>query len=425
MMKTMIHRCFPQILSLLPLVGNAAPDNSKEIAIEFKAPPHNYLQHQPTDRFAVLLKKLTGGDVQLDTTDDKIFLTNLLKKLDIPISSQILVFSASSLQSEIINPRNPRALYFNEDTYVGFVPGGKVEVISMDPTMGAIFYIFERVRPGGPLPLIARSEKCFNCHAGNATRRVPGLIAESLMPMLSGASLETYRRDEQGHHIPLEQRFGGWHLTGGHHLETTHANLMGNPRNGGGFDTAPVEPGKMWNIDSHLLPTSDILPHLLHEHQLGFENRVFHAAYMMRKLLADGHGSLPFSAKPEVEKLAEELARYILFTDEAKLPRQGVEGDPNFMRDFARNKKPTRSGTSLKDLDLHNRLFKHRASYMIYTESWQRLPTALKDRVYYKMAEGLRDQNPAELGAHLPIEERHAIRTILKETLPGLPSWWR
>jgi hypothetical protein len=95
------------------------------------------------------------------------------------------------------------------------------------------------------------------------------------------------------------------------------------------------------------------------------------------------------------------------------------------MRDFVRNKKPARSGASLKDLDLHSRLFKHRASYMLYTESWQKLPTALKDRVYYKMAEGLRDQNPAPIGAHLPIEERHSIRAILKETLPGLPSWWR
>jgi hypothetical protein len=421
----MIPRCYFSFLCLLPLAGKAAPEKSKEIAIEFKAPPHNYLQHEPKDRFAGLLKKLTSGEVKLDTTDDKTFLTSLLKELDIPVTSQVLVFSASSLQSEIINPRNPRALYFNEDTYVGFVPGGKVEVISMDPTMAAIFYIFERVRPGGPLPLIARSEKCFNCHAGNATRRVPGLIAESLMPMLSGASLETYRRDEQGHHIPLEQRFGGWHLTGGHHLGTTHANLMGTPRNGGGFDTTPIEPGKMWDIGAHLLPTSDILPHLLHEHQLGFENRVFHAAYVMRKLLADGRGSLPFSAKPEVEKLADELARYVLFSDEAKLPREGIDGDPNFMRDFVRNKKPARSGASLKDLDLSNRLFKHRASYMLYTESWQKLPTALKDRVYYKMAEGLRDQNPAPIGAHLPIEERHSIRAILKETLPGLPSWWR
>lgn len=420
-----VFRLLPALSFLVASCLHAATE-VKETVIEFRKPPHNYLTHEATDRFAGVLKKLQSGETKLDTTNDKTFLTSLLGVLDIPVSSQILVFSASSFQSGIINPRNPRALYFNEDTYLGFVPGGKVEIISMDPTHGAIFYIFEQFRPGGALPFIGRSDKCFNCHAGNATRRVPGLIAESLMPMAgSGASLETYRGEVQGHQIPLEQRFGGWHLTGGHHLTTTHANLMGVSTTGGKFDKVPVEPGRTWNIDSHLLPTSDILPNLVHEHQLGFENRVFHAVYVMRQLQPEGRGPLPFAAKPEVEKLADELARYILFTDEAKLPPQGIEGDPAFMKDFVRNRKATRGGAALKDFDLKTHLFKYRASYMLYTESWQKLPAALKDRVYYKMAEGLRDQNPAPLGKHLPVPERHAIRAILKETLPGLPSWWR
>lgn len=421
-----VSRFLPSLPLLLATCLHAAVPEVKETVIEFRKEPHNYLTHEADDRFSGVLKKLQSGETKLDTTSDKTFLASLLGALDIPVSSQILVFSASSLQSGIINPRNPRALYFNEDTYVGYVPNGKVEVISMDPTHAAIFYIFERLRPGGGLPVIARSDKCFNCHAGNATRRVPGLIAESLLPMAdSGASLETYRRDEQGHHIPLDQRFGGWHLTGGHHLGTTHANLMGVSKGAGKFDKVAANPGQLWNIESHLLPTSDILPNLVHEHQLGFENRVFHAAYVMRQLHPEGRGPLPFAAKPEVEKLADELARYILFTDEAKLPSQGIEGDPGFMKDFIRNRKPTKNGIALKDFDLKSRLFKHRASYMLYTDSWQKLPTTLKDRVYYKMAEGLRDQNPAPAGMHLPIEERHAIRAILKETLPGLPSWWR
>ncbi|MCA1962719.1 MAG: hypothetical protein LDL31_02095 [Prosthecobacter sp.] len=421
----MVHARFCLLFPLLATAAGAAIPEPDPVQVEFRKPPHDYLTHEAKDRFASVLKKIQSGEVQLDTSDDKAFLTSLLQVLDIPISSQILVFSASSLQSEIINPRNPRALYFNEDTYLGFVPGGKVEVISMDPTHAAIFYIFDRLRPGGPPPAITRSDKCFNCHAGTATRRVPGLIAESLLPMASGASLETYRRDEQGHQIPLEQRFGGWHLTGGHHLPQTHANFMGVTTGPGKFEKVPAMPGQMWDINRHLLPTSDILPHLVHEHQLGFENRVFHAAYVMRQLRGSTRGSLPPSAKPQIEKLADELARYILFTDEAKLPPGGIEGDPTFMRDFARNRRPARSGLALKDLDLKTRLLKHRASYMLYTESWQQLPPELKERVYYKMAEGLREQNPSAIGAHIPVPEKLAIRSILKETLPGLPSWWR
>jgi hypothetical protein len=402
-----------------PLLRAAEPQ--KDIVIDFKAPPHSYLQHEPTDRFTALLAKVNAGEVKFDTTDDKSFLVSILRELNIPISSQLQLFSATSLQSEIINPRNPRALYFNEDTYVGYVAGGKVEVISMDPTHGGIFHIFDRLRQGGPTPLIGRSEKCFNCHAGNATRRVPGLIAESILPMLSGASLETYRRDEQGHQIPLENRFGGWVLTGNHHLKETHANLMGVTRSSKGMQKVSVEAGKMWDIDIHLLRTSDILPHLVHEHQLGFENRVFHAVYLMRQLKAEQHPN----AKVEIEKKADELARYILFADEAKLPSQGIEGDPSFIQDFQRNQKPLSNGASLKEFDLKTHLFKYRASYMLYTASWQKLPSELKERVYYKMAEGLRDQNPSPAYAHSPPDEKRAIRIILKSTLTDLPSWWR
>lgn len=396
-----------------------------ETKVAFREAPHHYLKHVPKDRFANLRTQLESGKLQLDTTDDKAFLSSLLRALDVPESSQLLVFSASSLQSEIINPRNPRALYFNEDTYVGWVPRGKVEIISMDPELGAMFYIFDKLAPGGQMPVIARSEKCFNCHAGLATRRVPGLIAESLLPMLSGASLETYRRDEQGHQIPLEQRFGGWHLTGAHHLKQHHANMMGENMPGRGIVKAKVEPGQLSDLSQHLRPTSDILPHLVHEHQIGFENRVFHAAYLMRQWLAEGRGALPSTAKTDFEEVADELAQYILFVDEAALPKEGVVGDADFMREFQRNAKTSTNGRSLKELDLKTRLFRFRCSYMLYTESWLRLPQMLKDRVYFKMAEGLREQNANPTYAHLGTEEKLAIRAILKETLPGLPSWWR
>ena len=422
-MEKMLSRSLFVFLLGFPLW--AAIACATEIKIEFKAAPHLYLEHVPNDRFASLQKQMAAGKASLDTESDKGFLTSILKALDVPISSQLLVFSASSMQSEIINPRNPRALYFNEDTYVGYVPGGRVEIIGMDPEMGPMFYILDRLTPGR-MPGITRSEKCFNCHAGNATRRVPGLIAESVLPMLSGASLETYRRDEQGHQIPLEKRFGGWHLTGEYHMKDTLANMMGRTVQGSSnFIKTHIDPGQMSDLNRQLRPTSDILPHLVHEHQIGFENRVFHAAYAMRQWLDEGHGKVPSSAQEDFEKCADELARYILFVDEAKLPVEGVTGDPAFVSEFQRNKKAIAGGASLKDFDLRNRIFKYRCSYMLYTDSWMRLPQILKERVYYKMAEGLRDARPNPAYACLPPEEKRAIRAILKETLPGLPAWWR
>jgi len=396
-----------------------------EVKVLFKEAPHSYLEREPRDRFATLMKKVEKGDaaVEIDTSSDRAFLISFLKALDVPISSQLLVFSATSLQSEIINPRNARALYFNEDTYIGWVPGGRLEVIGMDPEYGAMFYVFDRLRPGS-VPRVERSTKCFNCHAGTATKHVPGLIAESVLVSPAGSSLETFRRDVQGHQIPLEERFGGWHLTGEHHLRNTHANLYARPQ-GGSNQIIKVMPGDNWDIGLHLLPTSDILPHLIHEHQLGFENRVFQAGYVVRHLLNEGKGRMTKEGEAEMETLAQDLARYILFADEAKLPSEGIVGDAEFVRDFARNRVALPNGASLKDLDLRTHLFKYRCSYMLYTESWQALPQVLKDRVYYRMAQGLRDTDtPADL-SHLPVAERRAIRAILKDTLEGLPSWWR
>ncbi len=411
------------LLWLSCLSASIAAETNAPRVIDFRSAPHNYLDWKPRDRFAMIKERIQQGEVKIDTSNDKAFLKSMLDALSIPASSQIMVFSASSLQSEIINPGNPRALYFNEDTYIGWVPGGLIEIIAADPEMGPMFYVYDRLRPGGAVPSVQRSTKCMNCHAGNATRRLPGLIAESLLVSRAGSSLETFRRDVQGHQIPLESRFGGWHLTGQHNISDHRANVMGIP-NAGKNTIVPVEPGQYSDLSLHLLPTSDILPNLIHEHQIGFENRLVYAIYTLRQLKHENKGLLGASAKAEIEERAEEMARYITFAEEAKFPAKGITGDPAYAEDFLRDRKVTKAGISLKDLDMKTRMFKHRCSYMLYTDTWKEAPKELKDRVYYHMALYLRDQPDAQ-HAHIPAAERMAIRSILKETMNDLPSWWR
>lgn len=414
---------FLDVLLTLSLLGAAAMAAEPAYRVmDFRAPPHNYNEHQPKDRFADLLKKIEKGEFQPDTSSDHAMLRSLLQALKIPVSSQLLLFSASSLQSEIINMRNPRALFFNEDTYVGFVPGGVLEVASADPEVGPVFYVFDRMQPGGPFPRVQRGTKCFNCHGGTATKRLPGLIAESLLVSQAGSSLETYRRDEQGHQIPLENRFGGWHLTGKHHISGHKANVIGFTRNGKS-EKMDVVPGQTWDTAKHLLPTSDILPHLVHEHQIGFENRLVRGIYIVRQLKHDRKGMLGNAEQEEIDEWAQDFARYVLFADEAKFPREGIEGDPAYVRDFLEGRVTSKRGLSLKDLDLKTRLFKHRCSFMLYTDTWEHAPKEIKDRVYYRMAEALRDAQPSM--PHLAAEERRVIREILKQTLRDLPAWWR
>src|SRR6188768_3088378 len=66
-----------------------------------------------------LQEALAGGKTNF-TYDEKFgYLPSLLKALGISQESQVLVFSKTSLQRDRISPENPRALFFNDDLYVG------------------------------------------------------------------------------------------------------------------------------------------------------------------------------------------------------------------------------------------------------------------------------------------------------------------
>ena len=184
-------------------------------SIDLAAPPHDYWTRPLTDRFTRFKTELEAGRVTLEGASEKEFLVSLLRALDVPLSSQMLVFSTTSLQLRLISPSNPRALFFNEDVYIGYIPGGRIEVVSLDPSAGGIFYILDIPRRGEPVR-IERSTRCMNCHAGEQTGDLPGLVAKSVVPGLSGGSLVSFRQEQTGHAIPFSERFGGWYVTGRH-----------------------------------------------------------------------------------------------------------------------------------------------------------------------------------------------------------------
>jgi hypothetical protein len=129
------------ITMLVPLacVGLQAAETKE---IKFADPPHSYYTRPPQDAFTLWSQRFQKHEVQLDLSGEKARLMSLLKALDIPVTSQLLVYSATSLQAGLIRPSNPRALYFNEEVYVGYVPGGKLEIAAIDPELGPIFSIF-------------------------------------------------------------------------------------------------------------------------------------------------------------------------------------------------------------------------------------------------------------------------------------------
>src|SRR5262245_19608887 len=81
---------------------------------------------QTTDAVARLQEKIDSGEVHLSFDDHWGYMPAVLRALQISPSSQSLVFSKTSLQVSYISPQTPRALYFNDDVYVGWVQGGPI-----------------------------------------------------------------------------------------------------------------------------------------------------------------------------------------------------------------------------------------------------------------------------------------------------------
>jgi hypothetical protein len=363
---------------------------------------------------------MEAGRLVLDGSSEKSFLLDLLRTLEVPATSQMLVFSTTSLQLRLITPANPRALFFNEDVYIGYIPGGRIEVVSLDPALGGVYYIFDI--PHGTAPLRAeRSNRCMNCHAAEETGFVPGLVIKSVIPGVRGGSLDSFRHGETGHAVPFAERFGGWYVTGAENFGPLLANVIGqlSPE---GLTRFPLAPGERFDFARYPVANSDVLPQLLHEHQIGFVNRAVAATYHARALLAKG--PLDDEAIADLDLQAREFTRYLLFADEVSLPAGGVRGEAAFKTDFLRSRRADAQGAALRDFDLQTHLFRNRCSYMIYGAAFSGLPPEFKQRVYHRLSEALDVTHPDAEYAYLLAEEKRTIHSILRATLSDLPVGW-
>lgn len=89
------------------------------------------------------------------------------------------------------------------------------------------------------------------------------------------------------------------------------------------------------------------------------------------------------SPSPQIERLAEPLARALLFENEA--PLQGrIAGTSSFAAEFVARGPRDSKGRSLRDLDLERRLFRYPVSYLVYSDA---LPQPTKAYVYRRIRE--------------------------------------
>ena len=213
---------------------------------EFDREPILYSQSTPDNRISRLQQRLDQGDLTLTHEGDKSYLRSLLKALDVPVESQMLVFSKTSLQMRRIAPRTPRAVYFNDDVYVGFCQSGEVlEISAVDAQLGTVFYTLNQQENEKP-QFQRRNDNCLVCHSSSRTEGVPGHVVRSLYVDASGQPMLSAGSRMVDHTTPIEQRWGGWYVTGTHGKATHRGNLIGKAA----FQQAAEKPNHLGNLTS-------------------------------------------------------------------------------------------------------------------------------------------------------------------------------
>ena len=403
---------------------------------DYELEPHGYFSKDAKDPVTLLMKRVQRGEVLIKEPNGKPLVERLLRELGLNKDTQVLVFSRTSLQRREVSYSNPRALYFNESVYLGWMPNGRIEIASFDPELGPIFY-FQRELDDASSPLLARSRSCLGCHAGDATNFLPGSLGRSVYPDKSGRSLRSiddYRRS--GHHIPLHDRYGGWFVSGNHGAMRHMGNAIAS-REGGKITIdreqfANLEKlDRFFSTEAYPAPGSDIAALLVFDHQVTMHHRLVEAAYRARQSLFD---SKLDPKETDVSKLSkgrstdeflegrDKVVDYLLFRDETPIPK--VSCDPAFQRAFSANRIADSRKRSLKDLRLDGRIFENRCSYMIYSPTFDQFPPMLKGAIYARIHEILTSPKPVEGFDYLGKDEKRRILEILHETKEDLPPGW-
>ncbi len=404
--------------------------------IKFEQPPISYYQTRSQDPMQKLADALEAGALELSYSSNHGWLPSLLHELAISVESQLLVFSKTSLQLHKISPRTPRALYFNDNVYVGWCVGGdKIEVAATDPQLGAVFYTVDQQATDRPQIRRDRGQ-CLTCHATYRTQAAPGYLVRSIFSDHNGRPRTGTRTYVTDHTTDFKKRFGGWFVTGDHGDMRHMGNVIARDR----ADPELLERDEGANVRSlaercdtsgYLRDSSDIVALMVLEHQSQMHNLIARASMETRVALHYDRGinealgrpldTVSPSSKRRIQTAGEKLIRYLLFADE--IPLTGpIEGTPAYREQFEKDRRFVRldsRGRSLRQFDLKTRMFKVPCSYLIYSSAWAELPEPMATFVRQRLSEILFAPAAVPGYEHLSKQDRQTVREILHDTYPG------
>src|SRR5581483_2223214 len=388
------------------------------------------------DPVARVQQRIDRGEVRLEYSEPRGWLQSVLNHLRVPVSSQGLVFSKTSLQSNHISPANPRAIYFNDDVYVGWIRGAELlEVSTVDPLLGGVFYTLEQ-KPAEK-PRFVRGESCVRCHLTASTRYMPGHLVRSVYPDSGGVTNAEFGSFVTDHSSRFGNRWGGWYVTGTHGAERHLGNMFfdgvgDNPEHLTGGNLTRLD--RKVDLSGYASPHSDIVALMVMAHQTQMQNLIVWLGYETRMALREQteldraagkpKGEWAASTRRRIHNAADELLRYMLFTDEARL-RAPVAGTSGFAAEFAARGPKDKLGRSLREFDLKERLFRYPCSYLIYSEAFDNIPGPALGYLYRRLWLVLTGQVKEKEFAAISAADRKAILEILRGTKKNLPDYFR
>lgn len=422
--------------------SGASPTDSQERLARLLAAQHEDID--ALDPVAELLPRIESGELSLERDDVFGYLPSLLEVLDIPLSSQSLVFSRTSLQVDVIAPWAPRAIYFNDDIYVGYTVDGLVlEVAAVDPDGGSVFYTLDQYEED-EVALRRDDLTCKGCHATGITGGVSGVMMRSFLTDRMGNTITPIEERPVDDRTPMERRFGGWYVTGSHTLphagNTRAAELTHEVDRPTAFlEEFDVASGGNrlsldGSFDESFYPTrgSDIVALMVLAHQTRVHNLITLAARAAEEAMREeellrltrgtelSEAGLSGSTRARIDYAAQALVRAMLFYRAAPIGR--VEGTSTFAEDFTARGPFDDAGRSLRDFSLDGRLFEYPLSFLIYSEAWDALPDVVRDAGYGQMLGILRGGDDPDFPL-LDASARKAILEILVATKPDFADF--
>jgi hypothetical protein len=410
--------------------GSSVTGGGGAIRYDADYPAIDYSKTATRNAIARLQSRLEKNEIRLEFRQPRGYLDSVLGALGIDPSSQTLVYSKTSLQFSLISAARPRAIYFNDETYVAWIPGTAfLEIATMDGELGPVFYALSNESPKH-VSITRESSRCLTCHDtwGMAGGGVPRFLFLSTLVDVNGEGLDGKAGIDTTDQTPIEDRWAGWYVTGQHGKQQHLGNILAEP----GEDVWSLDALRRGNVDTlknlfdtgpYLTDKSDIVALLVFEHQAHVGGFITRANFKSRTVLArkgldatrTPWSSLPQDVQKSLRAMLEPLVRAMLFASAATVTDK-ISSTSGFDKWFEAQGPRDPKGRSLRELDLRNRVFKYPLSYLVYSEGFDGLPACDKEYIYTRFAEVLSGRDQSVTFSHLSASERQELLEILTST---------